>query len=79
MNQKILAYNLFLKQTLKKEAFNDINYQIILNIMEQLDKDERLLIKLRDIDGLSYNEIAEITDLPLGTVKSKLHYARKKT
>lgn len=45
--------------------------------MEQLDKDERLLIKLRDIDGLSYNEIAEITDLPLGTVKSKLHYARK--
>ncbi len=47
--------------------------------MEQLDKDERLLIKLRDIDGLSYNEIAEITDLPLGTVKSKLHYARKKT
>lgn len=62
----------------KKEAFNDINYQIILNIMEQLDKDERLLIKLRDIDGLSYNEIAEITDLPLGTVKSKLHYARKK-
>jgi len=62
----------------KKEAFNDINYQIILNIMEQLDKYERLLIKLRDIDGLSYNEIAEITDLPLGTVKSKLHYARKK-
>ena len=51
---------------------------MILEIMEQLGEDERLLIKLRDIDGLSYNEIAEITDLPLGTVKSKLHYARKK-
>jgi RNA polymerase sigma-70 factor (ECF subfamily) len=46
--------------------------------MEKLDKEERLLIKLRDIDGMSYNEIAEIMEIPLGTVKSKLHYARKK-
>lgn len=62
----------------KKEVFNELSYEMILEIMEQLGEDERLLIKLRDIDGLSYNEIAEITDLPLGTVKSKLHYARKK-
>ncbi|HOB16351.1 MAG TPA: sigma-70 family RNA polymerase sigma factor [Defluviitoga sp.] len=62
----------------KKEVFNELSYEMILEIMEQLDEDERLLIKLRDIDGLSYNEIAEIADLPLGTVKSKLHYARKK-
>jgi len=46
--------------------------------MEKLDDEERLLIKLRDIDGLSYNEISDIMEIPLGTVKSKLHYARKK-
>ncbi|RLL86126.1 RNA polymerase sigma 70 [Petrotoga sp. HKA.pet.4.5] len=62
----------------KNEVLEELDYQMILNIMEKLDEEERLLIKLRDIDGLSYNEIAEIMEIPLGTVKSRLHYARKK-
>ena len=62
----------------KNEVLEELDYQLILNIMEKLDEEERLLIKLRDIDGLSYNEIAEIMEIPLGTVKSRLHYAREK-
>ncbi|POZ89574.1 sigma-70 family RNA polymerase sigma factor, partial [Petrotoga halophila] len=62
----------------KNEVLEELDYQMILNIMEKLDDEERLLIKLRDIDGLSYNEISDIMEIPLGTVKSKLHYARKK-
>lgn len=38
--------------------------------------EQRLLITLRDLEGLSYEEIAEITELSLVNVKSKLHRAR---
>ncbi|OJH35861.1 sigma-70 family RNA polymerase sigma factor [Cystobacter ferrugineus] len=44
----------------------------------QLEPDARMLVALRDIEGLSYEEIVDITELPLGTVKSRLHRAREK-
>ncbi|MHB8879359.1 MAG: RNA polymerase sigma factor [Myxococcaceae bacterium] len=43
-----------------------------------LDEDQRVLVVLRDIEDLSYEEIMEITELPEGTVKSRLHRAREK-
>jgi RNA polymerase sigma-70 factor (ECF subfamily) len=50
------------------------------DIMQQaiatLDDDQRLLIVLRDVEELSYEEIVQITGLPEGTVKSRLHRAR---
>jgi RNA polymerase sigma-70 factor (ECF subfamily) len=36
----------------------------------------RSLLVLRDLEGLSYTEIAEVLDMPLGTVKGSLHRAR---
>lgn len=42
----------------------------------ELDEDHRLLIVLRDIEELNYEEICEITELAEGTVKSRLHRAR---
>jgi RNA polymerase sigma-70 factor, ECF subfamily len=44
--------------------------------MEQLDEEHRLLIVLRDVQELSYQEISDITGLNEGTVKSRLHRAR---
>ncbi len=41
-----------------------------------LDEEQRELLVLRDIEGLSYQEIVEITAQPEGTVKSRLHRAR---
>jgi RNA polymerase sigma-70 factor (ECF subfamily) len=44
--------------------------------ISDLDEDQRLVLVLRDIEELSYDEICEITGLPEGTVKSRIHRAR---
>jgi RNA polymerase sigma-70 factor (ECF subfamily) len=41
-----------------------------------LDEDQRLLVVLRDVEEQSYEEMVEITGLPEGTIKSRLHRAR---
>ena len=46
--------------------------------ISSLEPDARMLVVLRDIEGLSYEEIVDITELALGTVKSRLHRAREK-
>ena len=43
--------------------------------MDTLTPDHRGVIALRFMDGLSYQEIAEALDCPVGTVKSRIHYA----
>ena len=51
---------------------------IILKTIDLLKGKQKTILILRDIDGKSYEEIAEITDLKIGTVKSALARARKK-
>jgi RNA polymerase sigma-70 factor (ECF subfamily) len=45
--------------------------------IENLPDDFRLVVVLSFLEGFSYQEIAEIADLQLGTVKSRLHRGRK--
>jgi RNA polymerase sigma-70 factor, ECF subfamily len=44
--------------------------------LSELDDEQRLLITLRDLEDMSYEDIRQVTGLPIGTVKSKLHRAR---
>jgi len=44
----------------------------------QLPEDARRTLELREIDGLSYQEIAASLGVPKGTVMSRLHYARRR-
>lgn len=44
--------------------------------LAQLDPDERELVMLREYEGLSYQEIADVRQLPLNTVRSRLFRAR---
>jgi RNA polymerase sigma-70 factor, ECF subfamily len=41
-----------------------------------LPEDRRIVVVLRDLEGLAYEEIAEVLGLPLNTVRSRLHRAR---
>lgn len=50
--------------------------RLVQEAVAALDEEQRTLLVLRDIEGLSYQEIVDITGLPEGTVKSRLHRAR---
>ncbi len=50
--------------------------EIVQRALDLLEEEQRVIIVLRDIQDLSYDEIAEVLDLPRGTVKSRLHRAR---
>jgi RNA polymerase sigma-70 factor (ECF subfamily) len=50
--------------------------EVISAALEELSLEHRSIIVLREIDGLSYDEIASVLGVGLGTVMSRLHYAR---
>jgi len=50
--------------------------KVIFDTMEQLPEDLRLAINFRELEGLSYEEIAVIMDCPVGTVRSRIFRAR---
>jgi len=49
---------------------------LVQEAIANLDEDHRVVVVLRDVEDLSIEEICEITGLPDGTVKSRLHRAR---
>jgi len=46
--------------------------------LEELPAPQRAVLLLREVEGLSYQEIAEVIGCALGTVMSRLHYARRR-
>ncbi|CZF78775.1 RNA polymerase sigma factor RpoE [Grimontia marina] len=60
--------NLMLSEQLK---------QVVFSTIESLPDDLKTAITLREIDGLSYEEIAEVMGCPVGTVRSRIFRARE--
>lgn len=50
--------------------------ELVHAALAELTLDYRQILVLREIDGCRYDEIAEILDLPVGTVRSRLFRAR---
>jgi RNA polymerase sigma-70 factor, ECF subfamily len=54
----------------------------LLEAMEVIERDHPQLVQpllLRDVHGLAYDEIAQLLELPLGTVKAQIHHGRRLT
>ncbi len=49
----------------------------VFQAIEELTPNHRAVIMLREVEGLSYEEIADVLGCSMGTVMSRLHYARK--
>lgn len=53
-------------------------YGAIMDAVQELPEQQRQVLLLREVEGLSYKEIADVLDIAEGTVMSRLFYARKK-
>ncbi|MDD5222576.1 MAG: sigma-70 family RNA polymerase sigma factor [bacterium] len=59
------------------EAIRNQQAASIRQAIDSLAEDLRVSIMLREVEGLSYEEIAEVMECPVGTVRSRIHRARK--
>lgn len=53
------------------------NERILHDALKRIDPEERQVLILRELEGLDYRQIADALDLPVGTVRSRLHRARE--
>ena len=69
--------NLRVVDTPENEMLSNELKNIVFDTIKGLQEDLRTAITLREIEGLSYEEIAEIMDCPVGTVRSRISRARE--
>lgn len=50
-------------------------YNAIMKALEQLPEEQRMVFVLSEIEEMKYQEIAEVMEIPVGTVKSRMHTA----
>ena len=62
---------------LEEKIFGGLLEDNVARAIESLPEDFRTVVILCDIEGLSYEEIAEFVDSPIGTIRSRLHRGRK--
>ncbi len=58
-------------------AANADDRALAARLLSALGPDDRAIIVLREIEGLSYRQVAYVLDVPIGTVMSRLHRARQ--
>lgn len=63
--------------TPERQMLTDEIATTVHRVLEHLPPDLRTAITLREIEGLSYEEIAEVMDCPIGTVRSRIFRARE--
>lgn len=61
---------------LREEMFQNMIGDEVTNAINELPIHFRVVILLCDIEGFTYEEISKILDIPIGTVRSRLHRAR---
>ncbi len=65
------------QQRVERQMLNRELQTQLIDAIKQLPESYRLLVTLRHVQGMSYAEIANATDMPLGTVKTGIFRARR--
>lgn len=61
---------------LEDRMFRELIDDDISNALEELPEDFRTVVLLCDVEGFTYEEIANMLDVPIGTIRSRLHRGR---
>ena len=61
---------------LEDKMFRDLIDDDISNALDELPEDFRTVVLLCDVEGFTYEEIANMLDVPIGTIRSRLHRGR---
>ena len=48
----------------------------LMNALNRMSQEHRSILVMREMDGMDYSAISEVLELPIGTVRSRLHRAR---
>ena len=65
------------QRSAEAEAIDRLPDAVIRDALNSLPEERRMVIYLADVEGFSYQQIAEIMETPVGTVMSRLHRGRK--
>lgn len=60
-----------------EQAYAASNASAVTDALNRLPEELRTVLWLREVEGYSYRELAEILKIPVGTVRSRLHASRK--
>ena len=61
------------ERILQRDRLKEVVFTAIADLPEEL----RIAVSLREMDGMSYEEIAEVMECPIGTVRSRIFRARE--
>jgi len=64
-------------ETPENNLYRDELFSVMASALEALPEELRVALTLRELEGMSYEEIAEVMDCPIGTVRSRIFRARE--
>jgi RNA polymerase sigma-70 factor (ECF subfamily) len=76
--KKINQHKVYKSYNLTKHIFDKINYEQLLYYIDSLSPKDRIILKLRELNNYDYKKISKLLSIPIGTVKSRIFYSRKK-
>ncbi len=62
---------------LDREIYDNIFDDEVMEAIKSLPEEFRTVLLMCDVEGMTYEEIADFLDIPIGTVRSRIHRARK--
>lgn len=64
-------------ETPENSLYRDELFEVMTQAIEQLPEELRVALTLRELEGMSYEEISSVMDCPIGTVRSRIFRARE--